>query len=196
MPNQSNNWNTPPKLLEIIGNFFNGKIDLDPCSNSGSMVKAFRAYELPYNDGLVKTWHIYEGGRVTNVFFNPPYGPYYLSDDKTRQLSPKEYNNLGKPKEFTRYTIKDWIKKAVQERGIGLIDGIGLVPARGVGNSTWQRLIWPKTDAICFLSKRYPFWDNGKPAANSGTFDLALLYFGNCKGQFEKYFNAYGYVKC
>lgn len=199
MANQSNGWNTPPELLKAIRDFFGGEIDLDPCSNDNSKVGSAYWYKLPDSDGLELLWSVKLSG-ITKVFFNPPYGPYYLSADKKTQLSPKQYKDAGKPDGFKRFTMRDWIRKAIDGNSTCAgcscdVESIGLVPARGVGNATWQKWIWPYTDAICFLNKRYPFWENGKPAKNSGTFDLALLYYGANVNKFEQHFKKYGYVK-
>lgn len=207
MANQSNDWNTPPELLEPIRDYFKGVIDLDPCSNDLSQVKATVEYKLPYKNGLNEPWSIYSN-QTTCVFFNPPYAPYYYSEEKrilqlsSGRLNPtcdgiilnaEQYDDAGKPDGYKRITIGDWVGGARLVSGEKVLS-IGLIPARGVGNRTWQRIIWPKADAICFLNKRYPFWENGKPAPNSGTFDLALLYFGAHKFEFRSYFSRYGHV--
>ena len=59
-------WNTPPKYTIPIKEFFKGRIDLDPCSNEGSIVQA--KTEL-YEGGLEYNW-----GQHKNIFVNPPYG--------------------------------------------------------------------------------------------------------------------------
>jgi len=61
-------WNTPPKLIVPIRDFFGGTIDLDPCSNSTSLVGASSEFILPSNDGLVEPW------TGKSIYVNPPYG--------------------------------------------------------------------------------------------------------------------------
>lgn len=60
-------WNTPPKYIIPIKNFFGGQIHLDPCSNEFSLVKAITEYLLPV-DGLSQEWN------APKIFVNPPYG--------------------------------------------------------------------------------------------------------------------------
>lgn len=60
-------WNTPPKYVIPITEFLNG-IDLDPCSNTSSIVNA--KTELSSN-GLEYDWTNYR-----SIFVNPPYGKY------------------------------------------------------------------------------------------------------------------------
>lgn len=178
MANQSNDFNTPPELIEPIKRFWNGTIELDPCSNKHSMVKAIVEWGLPINS-LNCVWHKV----AKTVFVNPPFAPYYLSDDGTICLTPQEYKERGDQDVFTRYTIRDWVTKGIDERDNG-VESIYLIPARGMGSTVWQRSILPNFDAICFLKSRYPFWENGAPCKNEKTgkidpptFDIALVYF-------------------
>lgn len=69
-------WNTPPKILAVVREFFGGRIDLDPCSNDYSLVGAKVSFCKPH--GLTRDWF----GRV---FCNPPYGRD--SEDKTSLLN-------------------------------------------------------------------------------------------------------------
>ena len=79
----SQTWCTPPKYVNAIKRFWNGKIDLDPCSNEYSVVKAEVEYRLPEHDGLKENWD------YPTVYVNPPYGA-----DRERGT-----------------TIKDWLAK-------------------------------------------------------------------------------------
>lgn len=61
-------WNTPPKYIIPIKQFFGGKIDLDPCSNEFSLVGAEENFIYPENNGLIEKWN------GDKIFINPPYG--------------------------------------------------------------------------------------------------------------------------
>lgn len=61
----STDWNTPPKYVDAIKDVF-GEVELDPCSNDFSIVRAIT--ELQSN-GLAVDWSKYK-----TVFVNPPYG--------------------------------------------------------------------------------------------------------------------------
>lgn len=76
-------WGTPKKYVDAVRECFGGSIDLDPCSNSYSIVHARVEYMLPKKDGLRESWNF------PTVYVNPPYG-----------IDRKH----GK-------TIKDWLKK-------------------------------------------------------------------------------------
>ena len=64
----SQSWCTPHKYVNAIKRFWNGKIDLDPCSNEYSVVEAEVEYRLPMHDGLKESWN------YPTVYVNPPYG--------------------------------------------------------------------------------------------------------------------------
>lgn len=59
-------WNTPEWLVNLIRCFGNGVIDLDPCSNSNSLVKAKEEWT---EGALQRSWRGYG-----LTFVNPPYG--------------------------------------------------------------------------------------------------------------------------
>lgn len=61
-------WNTPPKYIKPIKEFFGGSIELDPCSNEHSLVDAETSFMYPDKNGLVEKWD------YRTVFVNPPYG--------------------------------------------------------------------------------------------------------------------------
>jgi hypothetical protein len=189
MANQSNDFNTPPEILDIVHKFWD-HIDLDPCSNTNSLVNAIEEWNLPLN-GLLLPWK-------GDVFVNPPFAPYYLSPDGETCLSPKEYKDSGLIG-FTRYTIKDWIWKGIAHHNKGECETIFLVPARGMGSSLWQDAILPCFDSICFLKERYPFWENGGQCkgpdgkVNPPTFDCALVYFGCSPKEFRSKVSPFGH---
>jgi hypothetical protein len=54
--------------VQAVKEFFGGEIDLDPCSNQYSIVKAKMEYSLPRHDGLKESWH------YKRIYVNPPYG--------------------------------------------------------------------------------------------------------------------------
>ena len=61
-------WYTPPEIVEAVRDLFDGRIDLDPCSNSHEApnVPALVHFTRE-DDGLSRPWF----GRV---YLNPPYG--------------------------------------------------------------------------------------------------------------------------
>ena len=64
--NNNKDWNTPKKYCDAVKDFFE-EIDLDPCSNDGSILECKIKYQLPEQDGLILSW-------MRHTFVNPPYG--------------------------------------------------------------------------------------------------------------------------
>jgi hypothetical protein len=62
-------WNTPSWIIDLIKEVFHGTIDLDPCSNRTSKVKARVNYIYPKKDGPRDTWQGFQ-----RIYCNPPYG--------------------------------------------------------------------------------------------------------------------------
>ena len=78
----SDDWCTPQWLVNAIG-----ECDLDPCSNSNSLVKATRKVQLP-EDGLSVDW----SGKV---FVNPPYSkPLPWAKKAAESLASQRDNSL------------------------------------------------------------------------------------------------------
>ena len=83
-------WNTPPKYSELVHEFFNRNLQLDPCSNENSLIQSQNSYSLPIN-GLLQSWSF------ETIFVNPPYGRN--SESKT--------------------SLFDWILKGVEANKMG-----------------------------------------------------------------------------
>lgn len=64
--NNNKDWNTPKKYCDVVKDFFE-EIDLDPCSNDGSILECKIRYQLPEQNGLTLPWR-------HHTFVNPPYG--------------------------------------------------------------------------------------------------------------------------
>jgi hypothetical protein len=65
-------WCTEDRLCDLNVKLFGKQVDLDPCSNPHSHVRAKREYMLQNgHDGLVDPWDIPD---VTDAFVNPPFG--------------------------------------------------------------------------------------------------------------------------
>ncbi len=199
-------WNTPEQLVERIRTFFGGKIDLDPCSNSGSIVKAVLEYLLPEKDAFVDPW-FQEG--VRTCYVNPPFGVYFMKNDTSKDiLLPKELKaaceilctDPKKPTpaekktirelraQYTRFTLKDWAKRITEEYRKGL-ETIVLIPAQP-GTGAWQEYIHPNKRAICNLAGRLRFIG----AEAGAPMDCVLIYFGDRPEEFRSAFEELGHV--
>ena len=64
-------YNTPPEVLDVIRWYHGRQIDLDPCSNDGSIVNAIVNIKPP-EDGLMEAWEmITDPGGL--IYVNPPF---------------------------------------------------------------------------------------------------------------------------
>lgn len=155
-------WNTPPKYVQLISKFFDGNIDLDPCSNSGSLVEASIKYILP-QDGLKEPWD------YNTIFINPPYGR-----DKQRRTS-----------------IYNWISKSVDSYLKNKNHILLLIPV-ATNTRHFKELIFKHASNICFLEDtRLKFWSDGKEDKKGAPMACCIVYFG-CKNNFEEIFGNYG----
>ncbi len=163
----SHHWGTPQKYIDAILEVFDvTKIDLDPCSNEFSLVKARIEYKLPENDGLKENWEF------RTIYVNPPYGT-----DKTRGTS-----------------IKNWLRKCHETRIQFGSEIIALIPV-ATNTSHWKKYVWVSADAIAFLSDtRLKFLIDGKGGGKGAPMSCAMVYWGSNVKRFYEVFSRYGAV--
>jgi hypothetical protein len=119
---QSQHWGTPKIYVDAVKKVFGGTIDLDPCSNEFSIVKATTEYRLPKQDGLYDSWNF------QTIYVNPPYGL-----DKSRGTS-----------------IKQWLARCYDAYKTYHSQVIALVPV-ATNTGHWKNFVFGKAQAICFL---------------------------------------------
>jgi hypothetical protein len=149
-------WCTPPELVEVVTSIFGGRIDLDPCSNPWSRTAAAlevmprlwdsgthdwapgRRDTVVFGDGIRTAW-------TGAVYVNPPYG---------RELDAFMDRSVRAAKGEERASV------------------IMLAPAK-TSRRCWQRTV-PRASAVCFLDGRVDFELEG--GAKSGVwFSSALV---------------------
>ena len=52
---KSDSWCSPPEIADPLVDFFSGPVDVDPCSNARSIIRARQAYRT---GGLVLPWRM------------------------------------------------------------------------------------------------------------------------------------------
>lgn len=163
---QSQSWCTPPKYVNAVKRFFGGTIDLDPCSNSFSIVHAETEFKLPETDGLKQQWN------YSTIYINPPYGA-----DRNRGT-----------------TIKDWLAKCALSHNLYNSEIIALIPV--ASNTThWKKFVFGQASSICFLyDTRLRFWVEGEDVGKGAPMACCLVYWGNNIQRFFHYFIEYGAV--
>lgn len=162
----SQEWGTPEKYVTAVRDFFGGTIQLDPCSNEYSIVKALMEYRLPDRDGLCETWNF------TTIYVNPPYGI-----DKERQTS-----------------IKHWLAKCSMAHSDYQSEVLALVPV-ATNTGHWKKFVFSKACGICFLyDTRLKFLVNGQNGGKGAPMSCAMLYWGVYYEKFLASFRKFGAI--
>jgi hypothetical protein len=163
---KSKHWGTPIKYVNAVKEFFNGTIELDPCSNEYSIVNAIFNFKLPKTDGLKKDWN-YE-----TIYVNPPYG-----SDRERGT-----------------TIKNWLAKCVSTRKKYSNEIIALIPV-ATNTRHWKQYIFGEANAICFLyDTRLKFLEKGKNVGKGAPMACCMIYWGDNYDKFYNVFIKHGAV--
>jgi hypothetical protein len=162
----SQDWGTPEKYVKAVREFFGGKIDLDPCSNIYSVVKAEQEYILPHHDGLKESWNF------ARIYVNPPYGT-----DNERGTK-----------------IKHWLAKCLEANQKHQAEVLALVPvASNTGH--WKNYVWGKASSVCFLyDTRLKFLVNGFDTGKGAPMSCSMVYWGKNYGRFYDIFIQFGAV--
>lgn len=162
----SQEWCTPAKYVEVIKRFFDGNIELDPCSNPMSIVHAKVEFSLPEKDGLKEPWMYH------NIYVNPPYG-----SDKKRGT-----------------TIKNWLAKCCLTNKQTGAEIIALIPV-ATNTGHWKQSIFGQAAAICFLyDTRLKFLINGSEEHKGAPMACCFVYWGENVNKFADIFMQYGAV--
>lgn len=162
----SQHWGTPQKYVNAVREVFQGKIDLDPCSNQYSIVGAAVEFMLPKQDGLKEEW------KYHNIYVNPPYGI-----DKQRGT-----------------TIKNWLAKCAHAHSTYDAEVLALVPI-AANTSHWKQYVFTKARGICFLyDTRLRFLENGADTGKGAPMACAMVYWGRDFERFYDIFIRYGAV--
>ena len=162
----SQHWCTPAKYIEAIVAFFGGRIDLDPCSNSYSIVGAGVEYCLPDVDGLAASWE------YPTIFVNPPYGR-----DRERGT-----------------TIRDWLERCADAHSQYASEVLALVPV-ATNTRHWKDYVFGAATAVAFLyDTRLRFLVNGVDGGKGAPMSCAMVYWGQKYERFLETFIAFGAV--
>ncbi len=208
-PGENVDWCTPERVLSPVRDFFDGVVDLDPCSNDSSIVNATVEFKLPEHDGLKESWAV--EGPGTKVYDNPPFGRCYVRDDNMVVLSAKQWTRGRKlfkefqknPTEagigpdaitdveagrFRSTSIRNWVDKAVYHHREDQAQVLTLIPA-AVDTATWQDGVFPTSSAICYIKGRLTFLGNVKGPAPMA---CAIVGWVDDTDRFVKVFSTLG----
>ena len=163
---QSVHWCTPPKYVSAVKDVFGGRIDLDPCSNTWSIVGAEHSFALPDSDGLSKEWN------YKTIYVNPPYGA-----DQLRGT-----------------TIKHWLYKCNLAHKHYASEVLALIPV-AANTRHWKEYVWGQATSVCFLyDTRLKFLEYGRTEGKGAPMACAMVYWGNMYSKFFEVFLEFGAV--
>lgn len=162
----SQEWGTPEKYVKAVREFFRGRIDLDPCSNEYSIVRAKTEYRLPKRDGLRESWDF------PTIYVNPPYGV-----DRERSTS-----------------IRHWLARCAAAHKQYGSEVLALVPV-AANTGHWKNYVFGKATAVCFLyDTRLKFLVNGLDSGKGAPMACAMVYWGRDFDRFFSVFVRFGAV--
>lgn len=161
----SQHWGTPEKYVRAVRRVL-GEIDLDPCSNEFSVVRAKVEYRLPRHDGLHESWHF------NRIYVNPPYG-----SDKSRG---------------TR--IRDWLARCHESHERHGSEVLALVPV-ATNTGHWKQHVFSAAAGVAFLyDTRLKFLVNGQAIGKGAPMSCAMIYWGARFSRFQEVFLEFGAV--
>ena len=162
----SQEWCTPPKYVTAVKKVFDGTVDLDPCSNKYSVVRAETEYRLPKHDGLRDSWNF------KHIYVNPPYGA-----DRERGT-----------------TIKQWLYRCAEAHKKYDSEVLALVPV-ATNTSHWKNYVFGRATAVAFLyDTRLKFLVDGKDEGKGAPMSCAMVYWGKYFDRFFEVFTQFGAV--
>ncbi|HEY1901926.1 MAG TPA: DNA N-6-adenine-methyltransferase [Terracidiphilus sp.] len=162
----SQEWGTPKKYVDAVREFFNGKIDLDPCSNKYSIVHATIEYALPFHDGLKESWN------YPTIYVNPSYG------------INKENGT----------SIKKWLLRCASAHRDHDVEILALVPV-ATNTGHWKKHVFTSAASVCFLyNTRLKFLVNGEDGGKGAPMSCAMIYWGAAFDRFNSVFAKFGAV--
>lgn len=176
-------WTTPKFIVDLAHELWGG-IDLDPCSNAGSIVGAKHTFTLPDQDGLKERWAL----RGTTCFVNSPFGTYLMSPAR-EILMPKEYRRIVKhgtdaekadliaSGPWVSHSIADWRAKCVEaaEDGASVLQ---LGPAN-VDTVSWHKHVEGTADAVLYFRGRLTFRRPDGTSGAAAPMPCALALWGH-----------------
>ena len=192
-------WCTPQWIIDGVKEAFGGVIDLDPCSNSSSIVGALNSYSLPNKNGLAEPWN------GNNVFVNPPFGIVYnkveylgLTEYEITCITRKQYKLLEEEEQldYIKSSISDWIKKCIDTSwGSPNRSLVALIPAH-VDTKIWQQYIFKTHTKVCFLKGRVNYLRTDGKTGPAPMACALVLWTGNpdVKERFNEAFESRGYI--
>lgn len=160
---ETDEWCSPPEIADALVEFFDGPVDVDPCSNARSIIKAVLAYT---SGGLVLPWCL----------------PAGLARDSRKTRSC--YENFP-------YSQGDlWTAKALHEIKVGNVTELVRLSMASTSTHWWADMCnKPRRNPRILALRRMVFIDPTEQGRKFvSRFEPALTYIGPRTRQFDKTF--------
>jgi hypothetical protein len=182
LSNATDQWFTPPEILDRVRQVFDGQIHLDPCGSaeSNKTVQASRYFTLE-DQGVDQFWGLGDGmTQITapNVFCNPPSGKY--QGDNTR------YKGRSNASAFFDRCVTGWGMEEIYEF---IYLGYSIEQLQTLQNFPG----FPPGVVVCVPKKRIRFVDQSGNR-NSPTHGNFILYGGVHDDLFYRAFQDVGMI--
>jgi hypothetical protein len=172
LSNATDQWFTPPEIVNRVDQVFNRHIDLDPCGSTESN-KIVQASRVITEDSIDTDW-----GWQPNVFCNPPSGKYTGAHP--------DYNGLSNPQAFFKK-----LNSVFDDGQIGQYIYLGYSIEQL--QTLQAKTEIPKDCLICIPAKRIRFVDQSGNR-NSPTHGNCIIYRGLSKSKFVDAFADLGVI--
>jgi hypothetical protein len=172
LSNATDQWFTPPEIIDRVDQVFNHCIDLDPCGSTESN-KTVQASRVITEDSIDTRW-----GYAGNVFCNPPSGKYTGTNE--------HYKGLSNPQAFFKK-----LNRVFDDRQIDQYIFLGYSIEQLQTLQTKTEI--PKDCLICIPAKRIRFVDQSGNR-NSPTHGNCIIYRGLFQSKFVDAFEDFGVI--
>ena len=162
----TDDWCTPPEVDDCLFEFWGGPCDLDPCSNSVSIIRAKKALTA---GGLHLPWK-------RHTFENNPYSKMLRWVDKSGvEVAKGHVRELVTLWPVATSTV--WWKRAV---------GLEPIPPFAEG----EKEIWMPNPQLVF-PKRLAFLDENGQKVSGCRFDSVLFFYGKTERRRKDFLHAF-----
>jgi hypothetical protein len=175
---KTDQWFTPPEIIDRVDRVFNHCIDLDPCGSEESN-KIVQADQVITENSIDRDW-----GWQPNVFCNPPSG-MYKPKDRFTDPNP-DYKNLSNSQAFFKK-----LNRLFDSNRIGQYIFLGYSIEQLQTLQTKTEI--PKDCLICIPAKRIRFVDQSG-GRNSPTHGNCIFYRGQNQSKFVDAFEDLGVI--
>jgi DNA N-6-adenine-methyltransferase Dam len=167
----TDNWCSPPEVADPLEQYFDGPVDLDPCSNERSIIRARRAFVDKV--GLMLAWD-------TTTYENPPYSELDAWTDKGIQERSE-----ARVRELVRLvpvaTSTAWWRRAAGVEPV-------MFKTRGGRGFVYAGI------PLMVFTRRLKFIDEQNEIDSGARFDSVLMLYGATRRRQQKFIREFASI--